>query len=410
MANIPFDGNRLSLLSTKIGRNKPQRYVNFGANNFSTIYSTQVRVFNREVFVLIYGVDATDSKQYIRLFGCNPMTQYNRMIWSVEYNSTNYGYPQDFVIDNINKMYISMYNKNFIRVIDLDTLELTVWNFPSSQMPICYGKMEWIDSDHFIILTNSKNMLIFDVTTYTIETVPMTGGQSNGDDYCVGKRYVFTTRTKYDVVNKVATSYSLPNNSTPYSVYYDNGKYYFAITNKLYYYDENTDTWSAPYSVGWTNPIELKVFENFCYVVNSNTTRAYLYDINAQQIYSFNLNWTVPYRSSNQMTRGVMFRGCWMIARNTLCYITYDNLLKYNAGPILGQRRIYYNAATAKDFTYDDRFVDFRTSYVTVTDGLISYPDEKRGSVIETIDANRRIYAISVSKDDYKTFKSLILK
>lgn len=410
MADIPFDGNRMSLLSTKIGRNKPQRYLNFGANNFSTIYCVQVRVFNREVFVLIYGRDVSDNDYYIRLFGCNPMSQTYRMIWSVKYNSSDYGYPQDFVIDEINRMYISMNGKYFLRVIDLDTLESSVWNFPSTQQSICYGKMEWIDDDHFIILTSGKNMFVFNVKTQETETVPMTGGQTYGEDFCFGKKYLFTTQTKYDFATKTATTYRLPNNNVPTAVYYDNGRYYFARANQLYYYDEATDTWSSPFAVGWSNPIELKVINNFCYVINQNSTRAYMYDLNANILYSFTLSWKIQSRSSNSVTRAIMFRGCWMVAQNTLCYITYDNLLKYNAGPILGQRRIYYNASTKDDFTYDERFVDFRNTYVTVTDGIISYPDEKRGMTIETIDANRRIYAISVSKDDYKTFKKLILR
>lgn len=401
MANIPSDGTRKSLLSTKVGNNKPQKYINFGNLGFSDIYSSMLRVHNREVYLFIYGKNASTNSGYFRLFKFNPLTQITTKIWETGYSSS-IGEPLDFIIDDNNKMYISAPSKSFLRVYDLNTSQTTTWNFPSSQSETCFGKMEWIDNNHFIMLTNALNMLIFNVLTSEIETRSLSGGQASGADYCIGKKYIFTTSTKYDIEANVASRYVLPNGNEPRCVAYDNGRYYFSRTNELYYYDENTDTWSDLYSVGWSTPYCFAVTDNLCYAMNENSTRAYMYDLNNESVHSFIMPWKVPSLSTSHMTRGCMFRGNWMIARNTLCYISYDANIKHNAGPIENKTRVLYNTTTKDDFTYDERFIEFFDTYVTIKDGVIEYP-------IDTVDTDRNIYSISISKNDYNVFKNLII-
>jgi hypothetical protein len=79
----------------------------------------------------------------------------------------------------------------------------------------------------------------------------------------------------------------------------------------------------------------------------------------------------------------------------------YDNILKYNIGPVTNHIKLLFNITTESDYTYDERFIELTATYVTIHDGNISYPDEDHGLEIETISEDRGIYGVSVSKSDY---------
>lgn len=392
MANIPVDGNIQSLLSTKIGSSVPQKYVNFNVSSYTDFYCSKLREFDRAIYLLI----CIDNNWQLYLY--NLLNDTSRLVYETTTDVLDKSATGDFIIDDDGFMYVSRTGYKNLIVIDLNTQERVTWSYTTNKNPICYAKLSWIDDDNFIMLDAGPNLLKFNVKTRNIETIPMTGGATSGDDFCIGKKYIFTTKTKYDIANGTATTYSL--SSTPTSVAYDNGKYYFAMSNALYYYDEETDTWSSKISVGWTAPIELRVHNGLCYAINNNSDKAFLYDLNESIIRSFLMKWSIPNRS-NYYSRGEMFRGMWMIAKNTMCYIGYDNLLKYNIGPVANHIKLLFNITTEPDFTYDERFIHFTDTYVTITDGLITYPDINHDLEIETIDANRGIYGVSVSKKDY---------
>ena len=393
MANIPVDGNEQSLLSTRIGRGNPQKYINFNIASYSTFRCAKVREFNRAIYILTY-LDST-----YRLYLYNLLNHTSRLLYEANSNISSSDI-EDFIIDEDGFMYISRQSYQSLRVVNLNTQEVVTWSYSTGKNPICYAKLSWIDPENFIMLDAGPNLLKFNVKTRDIVSIPMTGGATSGDDYCIGEKYIFTTKTKYDIENGTASTYTLPNSSAPTSVAYDNGKYYFALTNALYYYDEATDTWSSEISVGWSTPIELRVHNGLCYAMNNNSSKAYLYDLNESIVHSFLMRWTIPNRS-NYRTRADMFRGMWMIAANTLCYIMYDNILKYNIGPVTNHIKLLFNTTTESDYTYDERFIEFTDTYVTIHDGNILYPDANHGLEIETISEDRGIYGVSVSKSDY---------
>lgn len=405
MANIPVDGNYQSLLSTSIGKNAPQKYLNYSIPSYRELYSVMVKEHDRMIYILIYYYNTANRIGY-SLIKYNLFTNTSEMIWDRIYY--NFGTITDFLIDDNNKMYLSFDNsQQFLYIVNLDDGTESQWAYTTNKNNICYGKLEWIDTNTFIMLDAGPNLLKFNVVEYSITVIPMTNGSTSGTDYCVGKKYIFSTHTKYDIENQTASTYKLPNNSTPTSVAYDNGRYYFAMTNALYYYEEATDTWSSQISVGWNSPIELKVHNNNCYAINNNSNKAFLYDIESGLIYSFLMQWTLPSLGSTRLTRSDMFQGVWMIARDTLCYIRYETELKYNAGPVLNHVKLIYNASTESNYEYDDRFITFTDTYVTINDGNITYPDLSHELVIETIDQSRNLYAISVSKDDYNILKDI---
>ena len=405
MANIPVDGNYLSLLPTTIGKNAPQKYLNYSIPSYSELYSVMVKEHNRMIYILIYYRNTSNRIGY-SLIKYNLLTNTSAMVWDRE--SYNFGKVTDFLIDDNNKMYLSFDNgQKFLYIVNLENGTESQWAYTTNKNNICYGKLEWVDSDNFIMLDDGPNLLKFNVADYSITVLPMTNGSTSGTDYCVGKKYIFSTHTKYDIENQTASTYTLPNNSTPKSVAYDNGRYYFALTNILYYYEEETDTWSSQIAVGWSNPLELRVHDNNCYAINNKSNKAFLYDIDSSLIYSFLMSWTLPDLSSTRLTRADMFDGVWMIARETMCYIRYETDLKYNAGPIANHIQLVYNLSTASDYEYDDRFITFTDTYVTINDGDIVYPDISHDLEIETIDQSRNLYAISVSKDDYDILKEV---
>jgi hypothetical protein len=85
----------------------------------------------------------------------------------------------------------------------------------------------------------------------------------------------------------------------------------------------------------------------------------------------------------------------------------HESNLKYNAGPIVQHIKLLYNKSTKDSYIYDDRFIKFTDTYVTIQDGILQYPDIDRGLVLETLSEERHIYAISISKDDYKVLKKI---
>lgn len=404
MANIPVDGNYQSLLSTRIGNKNPQRYFNYNLPSYSNLYSVMTKEIDRVLYLFIFYRKTVGGDTYA-LYKYTSFNSTVTLLW--ERSSNNFGYILDFVLDNNDKMYLSVNSEKFLWVIDLSNASESKWNYTTNKNPICLGKLEWINEESFIMFDAGPNLLTFNVADFSITTASMSGGSTSGNDYCIGKKYIFTTHTKYDIENQTASTYRLPNNSNPTAVSYDNGRYYFAMSNILYYYDEATDTWSSEIAVGWTTPIELCVYNNICYAANNNSNKAYLYDLNKNVISSFLFAWKVPGRGASSMTRADMFQGMWMISRDTLCYIMYDADLKYNAGPIAQHVRLTYNISTESNYEFDERFVKFTDTYMTIEDGFITYPDINRGLVIETIDENRGIYGISVSKDDYNIFKEL---
>ena len=403
MANIPIDGNIQSLLSTKIGRSKPQKYINFNIENYSALQNVFVKEYNRCIY--IFTVVVTNNQNQYRLYKYNLSTNQSSLVWG----SNNYlGTITDFLLSDSGKMYLSVSGSRYLWIIDMNSNTETKWNYTSNKSPICFGKLEWIEfNKKFIMLDAGPNLLTFDIEDDLITYTPITGGYAGGDDYCVGEKYIFTTRMRYDIANETAITYALPNGSNPTSVTYNDGKYYFALSNLLYVYDESTDTWSSQISVGWTNPIELHVNNGNCYAVNNNSNKAYLYDLNNQMIYSFLLRWKVPTQSAAALTRSFMYKGIWMISRDTLCYIMYESNLKYNAGPIVQHIRLLYNESTKDSYIYDDRFIKFADTYVTIQDGILQYPDIDHGLVLETLSEEQHIYAISISKDDYNVLKGI---
>ena len=358
MANIPIDGNIQSLLSTKIGRNKPQKYINFEIQSYSELKNVFVKEFNRCIYIFTFVV--TNNQNRYRLYKYNLLTNQPSLVWG---SNNDLGTITDFLLSDNGKMYLSVNGNQYLWIIDMNSNIETKWNYTSTKNPICFGKLEWLEfNKKFIMLDAGPNLLTFDIEDDSISYTPMSGGYADGDDYCVGEKYIFTTRTRYDIANKTAITYALPNGSNPTSVDYNNGKYYFALSNLLYVYDESTDTWSSQISVGWTNPIELRVNNGNCYTVNNNSSKAYLYDLNKQMVYSFLMKWTVPTRAAAALTRS---------------------------------------------YIYDDRFIKFTDTYVTIQDGILQYPDIDRGLVLETLSEERHIYAISISKDDYNVLKKI---
>jgi hypothetical protein len=403
LANIPIDGNIQSLLSTKIGRNKPQKYINFEIESYSDLRNVFVKVYDRCIYIFTYVV--TNRQNQYRLYRYNLLTNQPSLAWG---SNNNLGIITDFLMSDNGKMYLSVNGNRYLWIIDMNLNTETKWDYTSNKNPICFGKLEWIEfNKKFIMLDAGPNLLTFDIVDNSISYIPMTGGYTGGDDYCVGEKYIFTTRTRYDITNETATTYVLPNRSNPTSVAYNNGKYYFAMSNSLYMYDESTDTWSSQISIGWTNPIELHVNNGNCYAVNNNSNKAYLYDLSKQMIYSFLMKWNVPTRGASALTRSSIYEGTWLISRDTLCYIMHESNLKYNAGPIVQHIKLLYNKSTKDSYIYDDRFIKFTDTYVTIQDGILQYPDIDRGLVLETLSEERHIYAISISKDDYKVLKKI---
>ena len=78
--------------------------------------------------------------------------------------------------------------------------------------------------------------------------------------------------------------------------------------------------------------------------------------------------------SSSNLYRPFTFKGFFFAANFKLYVANFTDYAKYNLGYKYDQFVIITNAEYEERFTYDERFVEFRDSYMVVHIGDITYP------------------------------------
>lgn len=116
MANIPIDGNIQSLLSTKIGRNKPQKYINFEIQTYSELKNVFVKEFDRCIYIFTF-VIINEQNRY-RLYKYNLLTNQPSLVWG---SNNSLGTITDFLLSDNGKMYLSVNGSQYLWIIDTNS-------------------------------------------------------------------------------------------------------------------------------------------------------------------------------------------------------------------------------------------------------------------------------------------------
>jgi hypothetical protein len=164
----------------------------------------------------------------------------------------------------------------------------------------------------------------------------------------------------------------------------------------------------------WKNPFDIQYEDKVLYALQtaSNgtaTNNVFIWDLEKNTYQGIRLAWNIPVRDADnkQIIRPILVRNIWYVLRNTLGIITYKGAIKYAIGSKYHDLDIYFNEDIADDVEFDERFVKLKKNHIEVLDGNITYPDPERGLAVEVIDEERKLVAISISKDDYKKIKSV---
>ena len=269
----------------------------------------------------------------------------------------------------------------------------------------CYGKMVWFN-DHTIAIPYSYGFILYD-TTKRMFSKKIQSASYNIYDIAKSDSYIMLTTNNatvlvYDIKNDLFTTIQIPNtpSSTPCVTYNpEQHKFYFVATNYLYIYDEVEQTFEEPRNVPWTKPYDVKYTMNTVYVICNNSNFAYVYDIKSHEHFKITLPWTIGTYWDSDRAKGMTYpcatEGFWFIPRYTLGIIDYTGYSKYNFGYKYSSETIMFGKQTMEQFIYDNRFVSFDETFMSVHDGIITYP-------LEIMEEDTRFKIATIHKSDYK--------
>lgn len=408
MADIPVEETKQSLLQTSLNTRKPVVYKNFNLS-YSSMQDTLVCEYERIIYTLTM---INDSTCYINYY--NLIEEKTGLIGSFSKASIGNLYPLCILADS-DHIYISTTTSNRVYIFDLNTLSITSEINPNSATVSGRGKMVWYD-DTQICMLYTGGFTLLDTETMTWENHDGGATITTAEDFCLGKRYLITTSYRYDFDSRTFTSYVLPDGTVPTGMCYsaDDGIYYIGKSDALYPFNEETGTWGTLIDAPWKNPFDIQYEDKVLYALQtaSNgtaTNNVFIWDLEKNTYQGIRVAWSIPVRDTDnkQIVRPILVRNVWYILRNTLAAVTYKGAIKYAIGSKYHDLDIYFNEDIMSDIEFDERFVKLKKNHIEVHDGNITYPDAERGLAVEVIDEERKLVAISISKDDYKKIKSV---
>lgn len=408
MADIPVEETKQSLLQTSLNTRKPVVYKNFNLS-YSSIQDTLVCEYERIVYTLTM---INDSTCYINYY--NLIEEETGFIGSFSKSSIDNLYPISILADS-DHIYISTTTSNRIYIYDLNSLTISKNVNLNNATVSGRGKMLWYDNARICMLYTG-GFALFDTTTVSWENHDGGATITTAEDFCLGKRYLMTTTYRYDFENNTFTTYVLPDGTAPTAVCYssDDKIYYIGKSDALYPFNEETGTWGERIDVPWKNPFDMQYEDDVIYALQTKsdgtaTNNVFIWDLKKNSYQGIRVAWSIPVRDADnkQIVRPILVRNVWYILRNTLAAVTYKGAIKYAIGAKYHDLDILFNEDILSDIEFDDRFVSIKRNHLEVSDGNITYPDTKRGLEVEVIDEERKLVAVSISKDDYAKIRHI---
>ena len=421
--------DHIDLLPVGIGNKMPSRYKSYLGgfiNNTEAITSVNSGV-SRERNRNIYSATLCNDT-VVRFTKLNLVTNTSTIIKDIPKTQLGNTYYGDLLVDD-EYMYITSSDNNSTRIIyriSLDPNDSTVNQYsPGSSSDYnfnCFGKMEWWN-DHTIIICYRYGHLLFDTKTLTWTAKNKSEGLSPPRyDSAVGKKYAINVRggvsqsawvcdietnTWYDfkIVMGVGWTGTYQN-----CCCYANGKFYVTQQNYLYIFDEdemtrcietggtlNIRSIVTPYSS--LTPKTINYADGVLYITILNSRTLYIYDIANDKFFSTALPFAMNGWDQNGWCRPTSFRGYFFAANIRLYATNFVEYAKYNMGYKYDQFSFLTNSDHESEYEYDERFVSFTDSYMTIHDGDIQLP-------LEVIDETNHILKVDMDKSQYNEFIS----
>lgn len=374
---------------------------------YNTILSCVSTIQHKVLYVASLVQIATDSAYTVRIYSINLLTGRGQSIGVIPY--TTFGSsPIGAILVDDNYIYISrMVSVTTIYKFRLDDLTFVQSYQYAASAPQAYGKMQWFN-DRTICMAYANGFLFFDTIDerYTYKSYTTSYASQ---DMAVGKYVVITNQNivtsnsvfVYDTRTDTYSTFSLTSTAVAVSCY-DNGKFYIANAGYLYIVDENTLTMESIVT-SWPKPRSINVSNNTVFISAANSNKIYLYDMKERYTRSIIIHWTIPDFNSSYTYIPSTLSGLYFFPYYTILQMDYSGYFKYNFGPKSMDMSILYNSDNDSHFTYDERFVEFTESYVTIHDGMIT-------KQLQPFDPVNSIKSIPMNRSEYNVIKRLVLQ
>lgn len=283
--------------------------------------------------------------------------------------------------------------------IDLSTYEINTFT-PSSS--------DWLGpisvyNDTTLVTITAYGFVFFDTISGTFYTKKQS---TVYDNYAVtvGKNIVMNHTTTstillYRIKQDAINTFTLPYDRTSVSCY-NNGFFYIAQSNYLYIFDEETESIKSSLVVPWSNPTTINYTNGALFVTQANSNILFVYNLDKKKYKQIVLPWTVPDIWYGDCRQPTAFKGYYFLPDTKLCIVDCTNNAKYNLGYKFDQFTFIFNAKLKDEYTFDENFVSFKDSYLTINDG-----DIKLTPTI--VDTENKIKKVHVNKSQYTKIKSI---
>ena len=353
---------------------------------YNTMYSSVSTIAHYVVYIATVLATTSPARAWVNVCKYNTLTKIFTTVGDIEW--TNVGSNVGSILADDTHLYISNISDSYIRVFDLNSLNLLgAYRYSASVNFTAYGKMNWSD-DHTICVAIPKGFVFFDTITHrftnaTQSTDYYAYDMSVGDKLCISNRN--TNQYEALIYNKQTEAFStlsMTNQAQTVSCYSD-GKFYFAISGYtsgsttydgyLMIYDEATGTVVGTQNVPWMSPRSINVSGNSAFVTCTNSNQLYIIDISSETWTYFLLPWTIPTWDSSKTYLQTAIPGYYFLPYISLMTVDYSGSYKYNIGFKYEQFLVMYTLENESMFTYNPDFIEFTDTYVTIKDGSFTY-------------------------------------
>lgn len=337
----------------------------------------------------------------------------NQLTWLHDFSWTLFGnkYLGDIKVDDEYVYVKPTHNGSSLPlyIIDLTTFDVTSRSM--SAPTYAHGKLEWFDNKTLIMQYYRGGYALFDTKEKSFSYISSQNTNVDRGDFAYGNNYALSSylsnnNTIY-VHSFIDNTYStiLLEASTVSKVYFckDNNLFYIIQTAKMYTWDPLTKALSSPIVMPWGQPGSLIVENGVLYMTQSNSNIAYMYDISKNKYWQIILPFKccdITSSTIQTMYRPSVFQGYWFIPNNTIYQIHYTKNDKYKLGNKYDRTIFLFDESQKDSFEYDERFIEFKSSHLTIHDGdinkqLINFDDELS------------IKKISINKNEYNKLKRI---
>ena len=422
-----FDENGMMLkkqwlLPVGSGNNIPIEYrSDIVDGDVTTIHDVQYAEYQRSIYIgmlVTKGSSNNTANSYFIVKRLSMISGTLETIANVPYSafSSDGYYKLGGILVDDKHVYFARNNDRCIYKIEIMDGEVATTctssnQLPSSRIMEAFGHIIWFDNEHTTIAAIRANYLMlynieddhwdiqnisFNYSPQWIQSSKKTIVTSFGQYVAFIDKSTFQTKT-----------FTLTMNSAAKYCYHD-GTWYVVQKNYIYTIDEskifNDETTSMDNTIVLSsitnNVADAHYAGGALFITQMDSRSLIVYDLKNKVHTGVYLRWSIPAFSNYYINPAFSFKGSYYLMRNSLMYIDYSGMTKYNMGYKYNRYIGYYNQSMIEDIECDERFVTVNNSCTIVTDGNIEYDFEHSGHVS----------SVSISKKDFNQINGISVK